>query len=73
MLDGYLTYLASGGLILIGLYVVYAKDLTTGLAIITAGLGIYGQRRATAKVQTGVNEAVAQVKEVKVAEAKECK
>lgn len=45
---GYVTFLASGGLVLLGLYTIFREggSLTNGMTLITAGLGLFGLRRA---------------------------
>jgi len=60
--EGYVTYFAAFGLVAIGLYVVFTKDPTSGMAIITLGIGLAGNRRA---VDNSSAKVAAQVSEVK--------
>ena len=52
---GYVTFVASGGLVLLGLYTIFKEggNLTNGMTLITAGLGLFGLRRAVDNAEKG--------------------
>jgi hypothetical protein len=50
MLNGYLTYLAGIGFLVVGIYQIITGDTQKGVESIIAGFAIIGGRRAIGKV-----------------------
>ena len=64
ILSGYVTFVAAVGLVLLGLFKIYQGSTDGGMVLITAGLGLFGLRRAVGSIKAEVAEVKAEVKKV---------